>query len=281
MLNEEKIKELKKFAINIRIESMKAFGNLGFGHVGGSFSIADTLAVLYGDVMKVDPKNPKSEDRDWLISSKGHAGPAIYAALALKGYFPLEVLMTLNKPGTRLPSHCDKNLTVGVDMTTGSLGQGSSLAVGVALGHKLDRRNNYTYLILGDGELQEGQIWEAASYAAHAGLDNLIAFVDYNKKQLDGFLVDINKPFSISGKFTSFGWHAQDIDGHNVESIYNAIEEAKRIKGKPSVIVLDTIKGKGWKYCETAASNHHVTVSKEQMEEAIEELKKQLEEVMI
>ena len=281
MLNEEKIKELKKFAINIRIESMKAFGNLGFGHVGGSFSIADTLAVLYGDVMKVDPKNPKSEDRDWLISSKGHAGPAIYAALALKGYFPLEVLMTLNKPGTRLPSHCDKNLTVGVDMSTGSLGQGSSLAVGVALGHKLDRRNNYTYLILGDGELQEGQIWEAASYAAHAGLDNLIAFVDYNKKQLDGFLVDINKPFSISGKFTSFGWHAQDIDGHNVESIYNAIEEAKRIKGKPSVIVLDTIKGKGWKYCETAASNHHVTVSKEQMEEAIEELKKQLEEVMI
>ena len=281
MLNEEKIKELKKFAINIRIESMKAFGNLGFGHVGGSFSIADTLAVLYGDVMKVDPKNPKSEDRDWLISSKGHAGPAIYAALALKGYFPLEVLMTLNKPGTRLPSHCDKNLTVSVDMTTGSLGQGSSLAVGVALGHKLDRRNNYTYLILGDGELQEGQIWEAASYAAHAGLDNLIAFVDYNKKQLDGFLVDINKPFSISGKFTSFGWHAQDIDGHNVESIYNAIEEAKRIKGKPSVIVLDTIKGKGWKYCETAASNHHVTVSKEQMEEAIEELKKQLEEVMI
>jgi transketolase len=281
MLNEEKIKELKKFAINIRIESMKAFGNLGFGHVGGSFSIADTLAVLYGDVMKVDPKNPKWEDRDWLISSKGHAGPAIYAALALKGYFPLEVLMTLNKPGTRLPSHCDKNLTVGVDMTTGSLGQGSSLAVGVALGHKLDRRNNYTYLILGDGELQEGQIWEAASYAAHAGLDNLIAFVDYNKKQLDGFLVDINKPFSISGKFTSFGWHAQDIDGHNVESIYNAIEEAKRIKGKPSVIVLDTIKGKGWKYCETAASNHHVTVSKEQMEEAIEELKKQLEEVMI
>ena len=280
MLSKDKVKELKAFATNIRIESIKAFGNLGFGHVGGSFSIADTMAVLYGEVMKIDPKNPKWEERDWLVSSKGHAGPSIYAALALKGYFPIEELMTLNQPGTKLPSHCDKNLTTGVDMTTGSLGQGSSLAVGVALGHKLDKKDNYTYLILGDGELQEGQIWEAASYAAHAELDNLITFVDYNKKQLDGLLVDINKPFSISGKFDSFGWHTQDVDGHDVEAIFNAIENAKEVKGKPSVIVLDTIKGKGWTYCETAASNHHITVSKEQMEEALLELNKQLEEVV-
>lgn len=280
MLSKDKVIELKAFATNIRIEAIKAFGNLGFGHVGGSFSIADTMAVLYGEVMKIDPKNPKWEERDWLVSSKGHAGPSIYAALALKGYFPVEELMTLNQPGTKLPSHCDKNLTIGVDMTTGSLGQGSSLAVGVALGHKLDKKDNYTYLILGDGELQEGQIWEAASYAAHAELDNLIAFVDYNKKQLDGMLVDINKPFSISGKFDSFGWHAQDVDGHDVEAIYNAIEKAKQVKGKPSVIVLDTVKGKGWTYCETAASNHHITVSKEQMEEALLELNKQLEEVV-
>lgn len=280
MLSKEKIKELKEFAINIRKEAIKGLGNLGFGHVGGAFSIADTLAVLYGEVMKIDPKNPKWEERDWLVSSKGHAGPTIYAALALKGYFPLEDLMTINTPGTKLPSHCDKNLTVGVDMTTGSLGQGSSLAVGVALGHKMEKKDNYTYLILGDGEIQEGQVWEAASYAAHAELDNLIAFVDYNKKQLDGMLVDINKPFSISGKFESFGWHAQDIDGHDVEAIYNAIEKAKEVKGKPSVIVLDTIKGKGWTYCETAASNHHITISKEQMEDALEELNKQLEEVV-
>lgn len=280
MLSKEKIKELKEFAINIRIEAIKGFGNLGFGHVGGAFSIVDTLAVLYGEVMKIDPKNPKWEERDWLVSSKGHAGPAIYAALALKGYFPLEDLMTINTPGTKLPSHCDRNLTVGVDMTTGSLGQGSSLAVGVALGHKLDKKDNYTYLILGDGEIQEGQVWEAASYAAHAELDHLIAFVDYNKKQLDGMLDDINKPFSISGKFESFGWHAQEVDGHDVEAIYNAIEKAKEVKGKPSVIVLDTIKGKGWTYCETAASNHHITVSKEQMEDALQELNKQLEEVV-
>lgn len=281
MLSKERIKELKILATDIRIEAIKALGNLGFGHVGGSFSIADALAVLYGEVMNIEPHNPKWEDRDWLICSKGHSGPSIYAALALKGYFPIEDLMTINKPGTRFPSHCDKNLTTGIDMTTGSLGQGSSLAVGVALGHKLDKKSNYTYLILGDGEIQEGQIWEAVSYAAHAGLDNLITFIDYNKKQLDGYLVDINKPFSISGKFESFGWYAQDVDGHDIEAIYNAIENAKKIKGQPSVIVLDTIKGKGWKYCETAPSNHHITVSKEQLEEALQELNKQLEEVMI
>ena len=281
MLSKEKTKELQIFATNIRIETIKSLGNLGFGHAGGSFSIADTLAVLYGEVMNIKADNPKWEDRDWLICSKGHSGPSIYAALALKGYFPIEDLMTINKPGTNYPSHCDKNLTTGIDMTTGSLGQGSSLAVGIALGHKMDKKNNYTYLILGDGEIQEGQVWEAASYAAHAELDNLIAFVDYNKKQLDGFLVDINKPFSISGKFTSFGWHIQDVDGHDVESIYNAIEEAKKVKGKPSLIVLDTIKGKGWKYCETASSNHHIKISQEQMEDALQELNKQLEEVRI
>lgn len=281
MLNREKVKELKIFATNIRIEAIKALGNLGFGHVGGSFSIADTLAVLYGEVLNIRPEDPKWEGRDWLVCSKGHSGPAIYAALAIKGYFPVEELMTLNKPGTCFPSHCDKSLTTGIDMTTGSLGQGSSLAVGIALGHRLDKRDNHTYLILGDGELQEGQIWEAVSYAAHADLDKLITFVDYNKKQLDGFLVDINKPFSIEGKFESFGWHVQGVDGHDVEAIYNAIEEAKKVVGKPSVIVLDTIKGKGWKYCETAPSNHHISVSKEQMEDALQELNKQLEEVMI
>lgn len=280
MLSKEKIKELETLAIEIRMETIKALGNLGFGHVGGSFSIADVLAVLYGEVMDIKPENPKWEDRDWLVCSKGHSGPSVYAALALKGYFPIEDLMTLNKPKTCYPSHCDMNLTPGIDMTTGSLGQGSSLAVGVALGHKMDKKDNYTYLILGDGELQEGQVWEAVSYAAHAGLDNLITFVDNNKKQLDGYIVDINEAFSITDKFESFGWHALNVDGHDVESIYKGIEEAKKVKDKPSVIVLDTIKGKGWKYSEESLSNHNITVSKAQMEEALEEMNKQLKEVM-
>ncbi|MDO6355660.1 transketolase [Caloramator sp. CAR-1] len=280
MLSSDKIKDLKIFATKIRIEAIKAIGNLGFGHVGGVLSIADTLAVLYGEVMNIDPKNPRWEDRDWLICSKGHAGPAVYAALALKGYFPLEDLMTLNKPGTNLPSHCDRNLTTGIDMTTGSLGQGASIAVGVALGNRLNGRKNFTYLILGDGEIQEGQIWEAALYAAQQKLDNLIAFVDYNKKQLDGYVKDINDLGNIKLKFESFGWFAQEVNGAEVEEIYDAIQRAKQIEGKPSVIVLNTIKGKGWSYAEKAESNHHMIISQEQLNEALEELQTELKRVV-
>lgn len=279
MLNKEKIKELQRFATEIRIETLRTIGNLGFGHLGGALSIADALAVLYGEAMKYDAKNPKWEERDWLVCSKGHAGPAIYSSLALKGFFPKEDLLTLNTPGTHFPSHCDKNLTTGIDMTTGSLGQGASLALGVALGHKYDKKDNYTYLILGDGEIQEGQVWEAALYAGHRNLDNLITFVDYNKKQLDGYTKDINDVGDVKAKFESFGWHGQDVDGSNVEEIYNAIQEAKAAKNKPSVIVLHTIKGKGWEFAETASSNHHMTVTKEQTDEAIKVLEQQLEEV--
>jgi len=280
MLSKEKVRELETLALNIRIETMKAIGNLGFGHVGGALSIVDTLAVLYGAAMKIDPKNPDWEDRDWLICSKGHAGPAIYSSLALKGYFPLEELQTLNKPCTKLPSHCDKNLTTGIDMTTGSLGQGASLAVGVALGHKLDQRDNYTYLILGDGECQEGQVWEAVLYAAQVKLDNLITFVDYNKKQLDGYVKDINDMGDFKGKFESFNWYAQEIDGSSVTEIFEAVEKAKAQKGKPSVIVLNTIKGQGWSLAENMVSNHHMTVSLDQMEGALEELGQKLEKVV-
>jgi transketolase len=280
MLSAEKIKELDVFALKIRIETMKAIGNLGFGHLGGSFSIVDTLAVLYGEVMNIDPKNPRWEDRDWLICSKGHAGPAIYAALGLKGYFPVEDLLTLNKPGTHFPSHCDRNLTTGIDMTTGSLGQGSSLAVGVTLGNRLDGRDNYTYLILGDGEIQEGQVWEAASFAAQKELDHLITFVDYNKKQLDGYTKDINDVRDIRAKFETFGWFGQEVDGSNVEQVYDAIQKARANKGKPSVIVLHTVKGKGWKFAEETMANHHMTVSREQMAEALDALNKQLEEAV-
>ena len=263
------IKELQIFATKIRIETIKEIGNLGFGHLGGAMSVVETLAVLYGEAMKIDPKNPKWEDRDWLVCSKGHAGPAIYATLALKGYFPMEELETLNKPGTNLPSHCDRNKTIGIDMTTGSLGQGSSQAVGVALGHRLDNRNNYTYLILGDGELQEGQIWEAVMLASHLKLDHLITFVDNNKQQLDGLTKEINDLGDIPSKFESFGWNTFKANGASVEEILDAIDKAKQVKGKPSVIVLDTVKGQGCSFAEGILDNHHMFVSKDQMEEAL------------
>lgn len=278
-MDKNKVNELKVFATKIRLETMKEFKELGFGHVGGAMSAVDTLAVLYGEVMNVRPQEPRWEDRDWLVVSKGHAGPAVYAALALKGFFPLEELLTLNKPGTKLPSHCDRNKTIGVDMTTGSLGQGVSTAIGVALGNRLDKRNSYTYLMIGDGECDEGQVWEGALFAAHQKLDNLIAFVDANKKQLDGYTKDINDLGDIAEKFRCFGWHAQDVDGSDVEQIYEAIAAAKAEKGKPSVIVLDTVKGKGCCFAETAMSNHHMVISQEQADEAIKELESYLSEL--
>lgn len=276
MISDAKIKEFDILALNIRIETIKEIGNLGFGHMGGAMSIVDTLAVLYGGVMNIDPKNPSWEDRDWLVVSKGHSGPSVYATLALKGYFPMEELMTLNKPGTHLPSHCDRNLTTGIDMTTGSLGQGASTAVGVAMGNRLDRKNSTVYLILGDGECQEGQVWEAAMLASQHKLDNLIAFVDDNKQQLDGYTKDINNILDARLKFESFGWHAQRVDGSNTAEIFEAIEKAKKEKGKPSVIVLDTVKGKGCSFAEGVLNNHHMTVSKEQMEEALKVLEQEL-----
>lgn len=276
MVNKDLVKRCEIFALKIRIETLKALANLGFGHVGGAMSIADTVAVLYEGVMNIDPKNPNWQDRDWLICSKGHGGPAIYSALALKRYFPVEDLLTLNKPGTNLPSHCDRNLTIGVDMTTGSLGQGASTAVGVALGNKMDKRENTTYLILGDGELQEGQVWEAAMFASQQKLDNLIAFVDNNKQQLDGYTKDINDLLDIKKKFESFGWQAFQVDGANVEDIIEAIENAKLSKGKPSVIVLDTIKGKGCSFAEGVLDNHHMVVKKDEADKAIEILNEAL-----
>lgn len=280
MLTDAKIKELEVFANDIRIETVREMGGLGFGHLGGALSVAEVLSVLYNGTMRIDPKNPEWGDRDWLVCSKGHAGPAIYAALAMKGYFPVEELTTLNKPGTNLPSHCDRNRTTGIDMTTGSLGQGSSLAAGVALGNRLNGKDNYTYLILGDGELQEGQVWEAVLFAAQRKLDHLIAFVDNNKQQLDGFTDDICGLGDIAGKFEAFGWDAQSIDGADVKAINEAVEIAKTVKGKPSVIVLDTVKGKGCSFVEGKVDNHHVTISREQMEQALLELKENREKVV-
>ncbi len=278
-MKKQKKNELQLFAENIRLETMNEFCHLGFGHVGGAMSIIETLAVLYGEVMNIDPKKPDWKDRDWLVISKGHAGPALYATLALKGYFPKEELLTLNQAGTKLPSHCDRNLTVGVDMTTGSLGQGMSTAIGVALGNRLDRRDNYTYLILGDGECDEGQVWEGALFAPHFKIDNLIAFVDRNKQQLDGFTKDILDLGDIGTKFKEFGWHVQDVDGSDTGEIYEAIQKAKEVKEIPSVIILDTKKGKGCTFAEDVLNNHHMIVSKEQAKEALDCIKQRIDKL--
>ncbi|KLO24603.1 MULTISPECIES: transketolase [unclassified Marinitoga] len=275
MLSKEDIKELKKFAIQIRIETLKEIGHLGFGHLPGAMSIVELLAVLYGKIMKINPQNPKWEERDWFILSKGHAGPSLYATLALKGYFPKDWLLTLNKGGTLLPSHTDKNLTPGIDMTTGSLGQGMSTALGVALGHKLSKKDNYVYVMLGDGETQEGQVWEGALYGGNAKIDNLTVFVDYNKQQLDGYTYEINDLGDLRRKWEDFGWYSLEIDGHDIEAIYNAIIKAKNVKNKSSVIILHTIKGKGVSFLEGKVA-HHVKVKQSEIEEAIEKLEKEL-----
>ncbi|MDD2215373.1 MAG: transketolase [Eubacteriales bacterium] len=263
------IRDLKIFATDIRITILKGLKGLGFGHVGGSMSMVELMAALYGECMNIDAKNPDWEDRDWYIQSKGHAGPAVYATLALKGYFPYEEIYTINQPETNLPSHCDRNKTPGIDMTTGSLGQGMSTAIGVALGNKLKSKNNYTFLLLGDGECNEGQVWEGALFAPQHKLDHLIAFIDSNKKQLDGYCKDICDLGDIRQKFEDFGWHAQEVDGHDIEEIINAIEKAKAVKEKPSMIVLDTEKGRGCTFTEGVLFNHHVKFTKEQADEAI------------
>ncbi len=269
--------ETKKFANQIRQETVKCIGNLGVGHIGGAMSIVDLLAVLYKDVMNVDPSNPQKDDRDMLVCSKGHAGPAVYATLALKGYFPMEMLKTLNQPGTNLPSHCDMNRTPGIDMTTGSLGQGSSTAMGIACANRLKGYDNYTYLILGDGEIEEGQVWEAAIFAHAKKLSHVIAFVDSNKLQIDDTVEGLCAMGDIAKKFESFGWYAQDVaDGNDVEQIYTAIQNAKAQGERPSAIVLNTVKGKGYSKIEGDIGSHNMNVSAAQMAEALAELEAQL-----
>ncbi len=267
-------KEMEIFAQKIRVATIECIASRGFGHVGGSLSISDLLAVLYGEVMNVSPEKKDDPNRDKLVCSKGHAGPAIYATLALKGFFPYEKLFTLNQPGTTLPSHCDKNKTEGVDMTTGSLGQGTSLAVGLALADKLSNRNAKTYLIVGDGEQDEGQVWEAASFTAAKNLTNLIWIIDWNKKQLDGYNKDILDPQNLEEKFKSFGFDAITVNGHNVEEIYNALTNLK--SDKPRAIILDTVKGHGLKEVEETFSNHSMTVGKEVWDKWIKILKDEL-----
>ena len=261
----EQNKALRVFAEEIRVETLKELAHLGFGHVGGAMSVVELLAVLYGREMRFDPRNPRWERRDKLVMSKGHAGPAVYAALALKGFFPKSELLTLNQGGTHLPSHCDRNKTPGVDMTTGSLGQGMSTACGLALGDRLQGRDSYTFLVLGDGECNEGQVWEGALFAQQMKLDHLIGFVDLNKQQLDGATKDVMDMGDMVDKWTSFGWDTCKIDGHDVDAIAAAIGRAKADPGKPHMVILDTVKGHGCALAEQTFPCHHIAFTAEQI----------------
>ena len=273
MYSAETRKKMKELAYDVRIGCMEQFGALGVGHVGGSLSVCDLMACLYGGVMNIDPANPRFPFRDRFIMSKGHAGPAMYSALALSGFFPKEELLTLNQPGTNLPSHTDRTKTPGVDMTTGSLGQGFSSALGIALGCKMKGLENYTYILLGDGESEEGQVWECAMFAPAKKLGNVIAFIDYNNRQIDGNLQTVIGLEDYAGKFAAFGWHAIDVeDGNDVDQICDAIEAAQK-DPRPSMIVLHTLKAKGWPYAENLENNHNINVTPEQAQACIADLK--------
>lgn len=268
-MDENKLKEIAK---EIRRKTLLCAGSSGEGHLGGALSITDVLAVLYHEKMNIDPQNPNMKGRDRLIVSKGHSGPAVYAALASRGFFPEEWLLTLNSLGTRLPSHCDMNKTPGIDMTTGSLGQGLSAAVGCAIGSKLCNDGATIYCIIGDGESHEGQIWEAAMYGAQKKTDNLIAFTDNNHKQIDGETNAICSLGDLEKKWSAFGWYTQVVNGHDVVALSNAIDLARAAEG-PSMILMDTIKGRGVQsIIDMGIDNHHFEVSQEFIEHALSEL---------
>jgi len=254
MLTDEKRKELQILALKIRIAALEALKSRGFGHIGGSLSMIDALAVLYGEIMNIDPADPGKEDRDKLICSKGHSGPGLYGTLAVMGYFPYEELKTLNRPGTHLPSHCDRRLTPGVDMSTGSLGQGTSLAVGMALGDKLKGLNSRCYLIVGDGEANEGQVWEAAMFTAAKHVNNLVWLIDNNHRQLDGTIEEVLDTIDLRAKFEAFGFDAVRIDGNDLDQLYDAL--TRPVADRPLCIIMDTVKGKGIKEVEEDAGNH-------------------------
>ena len=273
-LSAEQIDEMKRFSWKIRMEAIKCIAAFGLGHVGGSMSIADVLSVLYSGEMAIDPANPKWEGRDRLVLSKGHCAPALYATLALKGFFPMDWLTTMNQNGTNLPSHADRLKVPGIDMTAGSLGQGGSVAAGMALAFKMDDKPNNVYVIFGDGESQEGQVWEMALFAPQHRLDNIITFVDYNKLQLDGFCDDIIAMGDMAAKFRDFGWYTINLeDGNDVVAIHDAIEEAKaQTTGKPTMIILNTVKGLGWSEIAGKTNSHAPSVSQEQLSEALAEM---------
>ena len=271
-LTPEQLKELAVRATSIRRNIVSMVTEAKSGHPGGSLSAADMLAVLYFAEMKVDPANPKDADRDRFVLSKGHGAPVLYATLAEKGYLPAEELLTLRKVDSRLQGHPEMKHIPGVDMSTGSLGQGLSAANGMALAGKLDARDYRVYALLGDGELEEGQVWEAAMFAAHYKLDNLTAFVDFNGLQIDGPVAEVMSPLPIPEKWQAFGWHVLVIEGHDYNAIYDAIQTAKTVKGKPTMIVAKTIKGKGVCQMENVADWHGKAPSREECTKFLAEL---------
>jgi transketolase len=232
----------------------------GSGHIGGALSLVDIMYTLYYRCMNVDPANPKMDDRDRLVLSKGHAAPVLYVALAYKGFFPAKLLGTMNADGTTLPSHADARTVVGIDATTGSLGQGLSVGCGLAVAAKKDGRKNHVFCIIGDGETNEGQNWEAGMFAAHHKLDNLIAITDYNKFQIDGSTDEILSLEPLADKWRAFGWEVFEMNGHDWDDMYNKIEAAKKVTGKPAMIIAHTIKAKGCSVVENTAGSHNVKV---------------------
>ena len=249
---------LKQLSAKIRRDILQMLEKRGYGHLGGSLSIVELMSVLYGKQLRYDPKRPDWEERDMVVLSKGHAGPAWYCALAEQGFFEKDWLYTLNDGGTRLPSHPDRQKTPGVDMTTGSLGQGTSAAAGIATGFRMKGSDQYVYLIVGDGELNEGQCWEAFQYIAHYKLNHCVVIIDENKRQLDGTTKDVMNPFDLEEKMKAFGFHVQRVKGNDEEAIDAAIDQAKSITDQAVCIVLDSIKGAGVPYYEQMEGNHSV-----------------------
>ncbi|MBE6785013.1 MAG: transketolase [Ruminococcaceae bacterium] len=280
-MNENRRKELKKIALNVRKGVIEGTFNAKSGHPGGSLSITDIITYLYFEKMNVNPEKPDDENRDRFVLSKGHTAPALYAALAHRGFFPVELLKTLRKPDSILQGHPSMRYTPGVDMSTGSLGQGISVACGMALGAKLKGKDFKVYVPLGDGEIEEGQVWEAAMFAGNRKLDNLVAIVDYNNLQIDGSLDEVNSPYPIKEKFEAFNWNVIEINGHCFDQIEDAFNKADECKGKPTCIVAKTVKGKGVSFMEDKCDWHGSAPNAEQYEQAMAELDAALNELEV
>lgn len=271
-------KELQIVATKIRMAIIEGTFHAKSGHPGGSLSATDMLTYLYWKEMRIDPQNPDWADRDRFVLSKGHAAPALYGALAHRGFFPVSEIASLRKVTSMLQGHPDMKKIPGVDMSSGSLGQGVSCAVGMALAAKLDKADYRVYTILGDGEIGEGQVWEAAMFASAKGLDNLVVIVDNNNLQIDGTVEEVNSPYPIPEKFAAFGFHVIEIDGHDYDQIEAALAEAKAVAGKPTCIVMKTVKGKGVSFMENQCNWHGAAPNKEQYETAMAELTAKLQE---
>lgn len=278
-MNTEKIKALKLTAANVRRMALEAVHSAKAGHPGGSLSCADILTYLYFEEMNVNPRDAKNSDRDRFVLSKGHASPAIYATLAEKGFIPKEDIKTFRHADSYLQGHPDMKGVPGVDMSTGSLGQGISAACGMAIAGKMDEKDYRVYSILGDGECEEGQVWEAAMFAAHYKLDNLTVFLDFNGLQIDGDITEVMNPTPFDDKFRAFNWHVIVIDAHNFEEIESAVKEAKTVKGKPTIIIAKSIKGKGVSYMENNASWHGAAPNDEQYALAVAEIDEYIKEL--